>query len=93
MKYAYYAVFYSDGQGWWYTIPDFNEVGIPDDLNDARAMAKEGVEVNVQWHIDDGIPLPAPTSREAIEENERNDPDNDGLEWFVELVEAEVSPS
>lgn len=92
MKYAYYAVFYKnrDNDDWNYSFKEVGGVGVCNDLDDARKMAKEAIQYSVEWAIEDGEDIPAPTSREIIEEEMRNDPENSGLEWFVELVEAEV---
>ena len=93
MKYEYYAVFFKnrDNDDWNYAFNEVGGVGVCNDLDDARKMAKEAVVFEIEYLLEKKREIPAPTSREIIEEEMRNDPENDGLEWFVELVEAEVS--
>ena len=88
MKYAYYALFSKDDGVWSYAFKEVGGFGVGDDLDDTRKMAKEAIRLNVQWLLEDGEPIPAPTPREIIETEAANDPDY--TEWFVELVEVDV---
>lgn len=92
MKYAYYAVFFKnrDNDDWNYAFKEVGGVGVCRDLDDARKMAKEAVAFHIEYLLENGRETPAPTPRETIEEETRNDPENGGLKWFVELVEVDV---
>ncbi len=91
MKYAYYAVFFKnrDDDNWNYSFNEVGGVGVCDDLDDARKMAKEAIQLSIQWLLEDGEAIPSRTPREVIEEAMRNDHENNGLKWFVELVEVD----
>jgi len=68
MKHSYPAVFYKEGDGRYSVLfPDFDAATSGDDLDDAIAMAKECLALQLKGLRQDGDDFPMPSALDKID--------------------------